>query len=242
MWLRRQMGRRWGWVGGAVKWHSWQMTSPVSQSPLLSTMICHLHFWHFSSHYQITLTEWYFLILPALEHTKNNGLHMLCALVLFPCPSLHFRSRVSRKYPVISSFFFLVMNMWQSKKHCWRDLPGSNERLSANLNSLVYEEHNLFSLSTHHIGERGESRLLRQWWLRLLRKSLHSPDVHDSVYVTAIKPLFGAYWINLIVKYHNLFLLGPVTLGNKVCAMVMLFFFLHYTSVYISKFTIPVCR
>lgn len=104
MWLRRQMGRRWG-GGGAVKWHSWQMTSPVSQSPLLSTMICHLHFWHFSSHYQITLTEWYFLILPALEHTKNNGLHMLCALVLFPCPSVHFRSRVSRKYPVISSFF-----------------------------------------------------------------------------------------------------------------------------------------
>jgi len=71
--------------GGAVKWHSWQMTSPVSQSPLLSTMICHLHFWHFSSHYQITLTEWYFLILPALEHAKNNGLHMLCTLFLcFP--------------------------------------------------------------------------------------------------------------------------------------------------------------
>lgn len=80
-------GKEVGGKGGAVKWHSWQMTSPVSQSPLLSTMICHLHFWHFSSHYQITLTEWYFLILPALEHTKNNGLHMLCAFVLFPCLS-----------------------------------------------------------------------------------------------------------------------------------------------------------
>ena len=86
MWKRRQMGGR-EEERGAVKWHSWQMTSPVSQSPLLSTMICHLHFWHFSSHYQITLTEWYFLILPALEHAKNNGLHMLCTLFLcFPTP------------------------------------------------------------------------------------------------------------------------------------------------------------
>ena len=88
--------------GGAVKWHSWQMTSPVSQSPLLSTMICHLHFWHFSSHYQITLTEWYFLILPALEHAKNNGLHMLCTLFLcFPTSLFIFPSSAVRKYPVI---------------------------------------------------------------------------------------------------------------------------------------------
>lgn len=87
-------GRRWG----AVKWHSWQMTSPVSQSSLLSTMICHLHFWHFSSHYQITLTEWYFLILPALEHAKNNGLHMLCTLFLCFATSLfifHLLSRIN---------------------------------------------------------------------------------------------------------------------------------------------------
>lgn len=119
--VRCDWGGRWeggGGKGGAVKWHSWQMTSPVSQSPLLSTMICHLHFWHFSSHYQITLTEWYFLILPALEHTKNNGLHMLCALVLFPCLSLHCLSRVSCKYPVIF-FFFLVMNTWQ-----WKSIAG----------------------------------------------------------------------------------------------------------------------
>lgn len=93
MWKRRQMGGR-GW--GAVKWHSWQMTSPVSQSPLLSTMICHLHFWHFSSHYQITLTEWYFLILPALEHAKNNGLHMLCTLFLCFSTSLFIFHPLSR--------------------------------------------------------------------------------------------------------------------------------------------------
>lgn len=123
--VRCGWGGRWrggGRKGGAVKWHSWQMTSPVSQSPLLSSMICHLHFWHFSSHYQITLTEWYFLILPALEHTKNNGLHMLSAPVLYPCLTLHFLFRVSRKYPVIfffSSIFFPVMNM-----RLWKHIAG----------------------------------------------------------------------------------------------------------------------
>lgn len=102
MWKRRLLGRR----GGAVKWHSWQMTSPVSQSPLLSTMICHLHFWHFSSHYQITLTEWYFLILPALEHTKNNGLHMVCTLFL--CFPLSLSLYIPRKHPVMK------MRHWKS--------------------------------------------------------------------------------------------------------------------------------
>lgn len=169
--VRCGWGGRWrggGRKGGAVKWHSWQMTSPVSQSPLLSTMICHLHFWHFSSHYQITLTEWYFLILPALEHTKNNGLHMLSALVLFPCFTLHFLSRVWRKYPVIFFFLFFFFQSWICGFGNTLLVGPWKQSLSQHqLNCLVHEEHNLVSLPTHQIGERSETQLLRQSRLRV---------------------------------------------------------------------------
>lgn len=107
--------------GGAVKWHSWQMTSPVSQSPLLSTMICHLHFWHFSSHYQITLTEWYFLILPALEHTKNNGLHMLCTLCLCFRTSLF----IFHLLQCVNIPWFLNNDYVASQIYCRHNLTGS---------------------------------------------------------------------------------------------------------------------
>lgn len=83
-----------------------------------------------------------------------------CYVHSFPCLSLHFLSRVLRKYPVI--FFFPSNEYAAMEKHFWRDLTGSNQRLSAVLNSLVYEEHNLFSLPTHQAGEQGETRLLKQ--------------------------------------------------------------------------------
>lgn len=126
--VRCGRGGRWERGGGrehergAVKWHSWQMTSPVSQSPLLSTMICHLHFWHFSSHYQITLTEWYFLILPALEHAKNNGLHVLCTLFLCFPTSLFIFHPLS----LVNIQWFFNKGYAAPQIYCRQDLTGSN--------------------------------------------------------------------------------------------------------------------